>query len=219
MSSPNPTPSRRAQLRQTLGENGWTRARAVASLGMVFGLGAVGTMAAWSDTATATTGMFETSAVNIRMTLNDVRPTYQFAAIKQINMARGATTAGILTVKNTGSDAFNYVVGTEVANNGTATYGSASAATLAQNLLVTVRKGGTVSGSGQTATCGGGILVGTADKPLALGTTAGFLPTSANVAVNGTEALCVQVKVKADAPKEARMAAVSVRLNFTATKV
>ncbi|NKX08478.1 hypothetical protein GS944_16150 [Rhodococcus hoagii] len=32
----------------------WTRTRAVLSLGMVLGLGAVGTMAAWSGSATAT---------------------------------------------------------------------------------------------------------------------------------------------------------------------
>jgi len=212
----SPTQSR---LRGRLGETGWTRARAIASLGMVFGLGAVGTMAAWSDTATATTGMFSTSAVNIKMTLNNDRPTHQFVTLKQINMNRGNTTAGMLDVKNTGSDAFTYIVGTAVADNGTATYGGASASVLAQNLLVTVRKGGTVSGTGPAATCTGGTVVGTADKALALGTTAGFLPTSSAMAVNSTESLCVQVKVNPNAPKEARMAAVSVRFNFTATKV
>lgn len=67
MSSPTPTRSPVARLRGHLGETGWTRTRAVLSLGMVFGLGAVGTMAAWSDTATATTGMFSTSSVNVQM--------------------------------------------------------------------------------------------------------------------------------------------------------
>lgn len=127
-----PTESR---LRGRLGATGWTRARAIASLGMVFGLGAVGTMAAWSDTATATTGMFSTNAVNIKMTVNDNRPVYNFVGLKKINMARGATTAGLLTVKNTGSDAFTYAMGVDIANNGTATYGGASAAIFAQNLL------------------------------------------------------------------------------------
>ncbi|NKU63947.1 hypothetical protein GS891_12655 [Rhodococcus hoagii] len=37
-----------------------SRTRAVASLGIVLGLGAIGTLAAWSDTATATSGVFST---------------------------------------------------------------------------------------------------------------------------------------------------------------
>jgi predicted ribosomally synthesized peptide with SipW-like signal peptide len=210
----SPTQSR---LRGRLGETGWTRARAIASLGMVFGLGAVGTMAAWSDTATATTGMFTTNSVNIQMELNGDRPTHQFTTLKQINLGRGNTTAGMLAVKNTGSDTFNYVVATATADDGTATYGGASASILAQNLFVTVRDGGTVSGSGPTATCTGGTVLGTADKALALGN-APLLPTSANLTVNATQNLCVQVKVNPNAPKEARMSSVSVRFNFTATK-
>lgn len=207
----SPTQSR---LRGHLGETGWTRARAVASLGMVFGLGAVGTMAAWSDTATATTGMFTTNSINIQMKVNDNRPIYNFTSLKKINMARGATTAGVLEVKNTGSHPFTYVMSVDTANNGTATYGSASAAVFAQNLLVTVTKGGTKSGD----TCTGGTALGTADKPLALGSTA-LVPTTGPLAVNASDNLCVQVKVNPNAPKEARMAAISAKFKLTATKV
>ncbi|MEJ9078644.1 SipW-dependent-type signal peptide-containing protein [Gordonia malaquae] len=207
----SPTQSR---LRGRLGETGWTRARAIASLGMVFGLGAVGTMAAWSDTATATTGMFTTSSINIQMKVNDNRPIYNFTSLKKINMARGATTSGVLEVKNTGSHPFTYVMSVDTANNGTATYGSASAAVFAQNLLVTVSKGGTKSGD----TCTGGTTLGTADKPLVLGSTA-LVPTTGPLAVNASDNLCVQVKVNPNAPKEARMAAISAKFKLTATKV
>ncbi|WP_336793970.1 SipW-dependent-type signal peptide-containing protein [Gordonia malaquae] len=207
----SPTQSR---LRGRLGETGWTRARAIASLGMVFGLGAVGTMAAWSDTATATTGMFTTNSINIQMKVNDNRPIYNFTSLKKINMARGATTSGVLEVKNTGSHPFTYVMSVDTANNGTATYGSASAAVFAQNLLVTVSKGGTKSGD----TCTGGTTLGTADKPLVLGSTA-LVPTTGPLAVNASDNLCVQVKVNPNAPKEARMAAISAKFKLTATKV
>ncbi|EGD54975.1 hypothetical protein SCNU_10606 [Gordonia neofelifaecis NRRL B-59395] len=202
-----------SRLHRVLGDTGWTRARAIASLGMVFGLGAVGTMAAWSDTATASTGMFETSAVNVQMKVNDNRPVYNFVSLKKINLARGATTAGMLAVKNTGSDAFNYATGVDTADNGTATYGGASASVFAQNLLVTVRKGGTVSGD----TCTGGTVLGTADTPLVIGSKA-LVPTTGPLAVNATDDLCIQVKVNPNAPKEARMSAVSVKFKFTATK-
>lgn len=70
-----------ARMRSRLGETGWIRTRAVLSLGMVLGLGAVGTMAAWSDSATATTGMFSTSSVQLKV--DNQRPAHQFTELKR----------------------------------------------------------------------------------------------------------------------------------------
>ncbi|NKW63306.1 hypothetical protein GS937_02055 [Rhodococcus hoagii] len=51
-----------------------SRTRAVASLGIVLGLGAIGTLAAWSDTATATSGVFSTGSVSLTLNGNRVIP-------------------------------------------------------------------------------------------------------------------------------------------------
>ena len=76
-----------ARVRSRLGETGWIRTRAVLSLGMVLGLGAVGTMAAWSDSATATTGMFSTSSVQLKV--DNQRPAHQFTELKRNSMLPG----------------------------------------------------------------------------------------------------------------------------------
>ncbi|MGB3708272.1 SipW-dependent-type signal peptide-containing protein [Gordonia sp. (in: high G+C Gram-positive bacteria)] len=214
MSSPNETrgPAQPvAAMRSRLGDTGWTRARAIASLGMVLGLGAVGTMAAWSDTATASTGMFSVSSVNVQLKLNSQHPTYTFAALQKINMSRGASTAAMLPVNNTGDTDFNYTTKVVSTDNGTATYGSASAATFAQNLTVAVFNGGSSNGT----TCSGGTAVAT--KDLALGSV-DLISTARNLAKTNTENLCVQVTLKANAPLEARMSALNVDFKFAATQ-
>lgn len=203
-----PTQSR---LRGHLGEAGWTRARAIASLGMVFGLGAVGTMAAWSDTATATTGMFSTSSVSIQIQLDGNRPSHAFTSLNKINLARGGSTASMLPVQNTGSADFTYTMKATVADSGTATYGSASAATLASNLTVAVYSGATASAS----QCSGGTVI--ALKPLSLGNV-DFWTAGRPVAESSAEDLCFQATVNSAAPLAARMAALSVKFNFEATQ-
>ncbi|WP_338150689.1 signal peptidase I [Rhodococcus qingshengii] len=97
-----------ARMRSRLGETGWIRTRAVLSLGMVLGLGAVGTMAAWSDSATATTGMFSTSSVQLKV--DNQRPAHQFTELKRNSMLPGQSEAGALTVQNTGTANFQWAV-------------------------------------------------------------------------------------------------------------
>lgn len=63
---------RTARMGGRMSETAWIRTRAVLSLGMVLGLGAVGTMAAWSGSTTATSGMFSTGS--IRLELNGQHP-------------------------------------------------------------------------------------------------------------------------------------------------
>lgn len=211
MSSPNPTLSPGSRVRRNLGETGWTRTRALLSLGMVLGVGAVGTMAAWSDTATATTGMFETGAVNVQLKLNSQRPTYNFVALNKVNMARGASVAGMLPVNNTGSSDFDYTVKANSADAGTAAYGAASAATFAQNLNVKVYVGGSSNGT----TCTGGTQL--ADTALALGSV-NVVGAGRRLDVAQSESLCFQVTVNANAPKAARMSALSIGFQFAATQ-
>ncbi|MFC0316352.1 SipW-dependent-type signal peptide-containing protein [Gordonia phosphorivorans] len=213
MSSPTPTPDKGSRVRRLVGETGWTRARAIASLGMVFGLGAVGTLAAWSDQAVATTGMFSTSAVNVQMELNGERPTTELAALSKTNLARGATLAGKLPVKNTGSAPFTYTIKALSEDNGTAGYGDASAAAFAQNLKVNVYRGATVVGT----TCSGGTAVNAGGTALGLGPVA-ISSASPTLAVGDSDDLCFQITLDSNAPIAARMSALSIDFQFVATQ-
>lgn len=211
MSSLPPTRTPRALARRAFGDTGWTRTRAVLSLGMVFGLGAVGTMAAWSDTATATTGTFSTSSVNVSIKLNSQHPVYAFTSLKQTNLSRGASVAGMLPVNNTGDTDFDYTVAAVTADAGTAGYGSASAATLAQNLTTKVFTGASSDGT----VCSGGTEI--ASKALALNSV-NLIESARRLAVNNTDQLCFQVTVNPNAPIGARMSAVGIDFVFAATQ-
>lgn len=214
MSSPNETHGERrpgSQMRKRLGDTSWTRVRAIASLGMVFGLGAVGTLAAWSDTATATTGMFTVSSVNVEMKLNGQHPTYNLASLSKINLARGASTAGMLPVNNTGDADFTYTAKANTSNAGTASYGSANATTFAENLTIAVFRGGSSNGT----TCSGGTQL--ASKPLSLGTSVDYVAAH-QIDAGQTDNLCFQATVSSTAPVEARMSALSIDFEFTATQ-
>lgn len=211
MSSPHTNPRSRQRLSPGLRETGWTRLRAVLSLGMVLGLGAVGTMANWSDTATATTGTFATREAKLEIKLNQQRPSYTFAALNKINLARGASVAGMLPVNNTGDVDFTYTVAAQTADEGTATYGGANAGTFAQNLTVAVFAGGTASAT----TCTGGTSV--TSTTLALGSKA-IISAPRALAHGATENLCFQLTVNSAAPIAARMSALRIGFGFTATE-
>ncbi|MCJ0901886.1 SipW-dependent-type signal peptide-containing protein [Rhodococcus sp. ARC_M6] len=139
-------------MRGSLGETGWTRARAVLSLGMVLGLGAVGTMAAWSDSATATTGMFSTSSV--QMKIEDQRPTVAYVALTKSSMRLGESTAGEIDVQNTGTINFKWAVAKAFTGP----------ADLVDKLTMSVHKTGANSGS----TCTGPVIT-EVDRILAAG--------------------------------------------------
>lgn len=125
-------------LRARLGEAGWTRTRAVLSLGMVLGLGAVGTMAAWTDSATATTGVFSTSSMQLKV---DGKTTdHQFAALDRQFENVGQTFAGVITVENAGTTEFTWEVTPGVVDD-------AGYEGLATNMNVEVYPGG-LNGSG-----------------------------------------------------------------------
>ncbi|WP_018177865.1 hypothetical protein [Jongsikchunia kroppenstedtii] len=201
----------RQQLR--LSRTGWIRLRALASLGMILGLGAAGTLAQWSTSVNAATGVFSTGS--IEMKLNGNRPTYAFTALNQLNLAQGGSVAGMLPVQNTGMVNFTYVANATTADAGTATYGSASAAILAQNMTLTAYAGGSVSGSAGSQTCTSGTQI--SSQALSTGAPVNIISTARPLAASASENLCIQIKVSPTAPIGARMSAVSVAMQFTAT--
>lgn len=138
-------------LRARLGESGWTRTRAVLSLGMVLGLGAVGTMAAWTDQATATTGVFSTSSM--QMKVDGKTSTHEFAALAQQFEYVDQTFAGNIAVENTGTQNFAWEVAGAVTDDPDGRH-----AGIAQNLQVTVFDGSAIGDS----TCDGNDITGQA---------------------------------------------------------
>lgn len=190
-------------------ESAWTRARAGMALGMVFGLGAVGTMAQWSQTVTAETGLFTTAAINL--TINGQNPSASLPTAT--NLARGGTAAGIINLQNNGGIGLNYTMDLTVATltnqEGDPGFLRGNAESLRQNMTLTIRKNGTLSGS----TCTGGTVEANQSPP-ATGT--GVLATRA---LNGTttDSYCVQVTVGASAPVQSRMAQVGYTFTFNAS--
>ncbi|MDI9917165.1 SipW-dependent-type signal peptide-containing protein [Rhodococcus sp. IEGM 1379] len=182
-------------MRGRLGETGWTRARAVLSLGMVLGLGAVGTMAAWSDSATATTGIFSTSSV--QMKVDNQRPTHQFTELKRNSMLPGSSEAGSLTVQNTGTVSFNWAV--------------SAAATGSPALIGKLKVSLYQTGANNGTTCSGPII----------GTEQAFsgnptLASGRTLAAGASEQVCVKVTVDSTAGATAQFKIANLGFNFTA---
>lgn len=164
------------------------RIRALLAMGAVLGLGAVGTMALWSDSSTATSGNFTTGTVDIKLgnPAVDNDPAQFTTDLAMSNMAPGSQKDAVLRVDNAGSLPITYTVDT--VGNGDAT--------LAAALQVSVyaqSSGGACTGS---ATAGPASLTGpllTVPQPLAANTTQDWcfrvaLPTTADSSLQGRTA-------------------------------
>lgn len=182
------------------------RVRAVLSLGAVLGLGAVGTLAAWSDSATATTGSFSTGSGSvIKMELNGNSGAAEFNDFNVSDLMPGEGKAALLVVKNSGAAAdgdgtFDYT--SEVVTTGPTV--------LADALTLRVVRGGTVSGT----TCAGGTeLESFKLNPTNPQDTTGAAKT---LAPQETDTLCVQVTLANPVTKAASNMFVSTKFHFTA---
>ncbi|QSR26744.1 hypothetical protein CFH99_14015 [Nocardioides aromaticivorans] len=171
-----PDPRHRAQRARWFGRG---RTRALLSAGLLLGAGAVATSAYWHNAATVEGVAVQAGAVHIDLaTNNKLKPeTYVWSDLSGSIPASGGSVAKVLRVRNnsTGRLTFGYTV------SATAT------GTLGAALKVTVRKGGTVSGS----TCTGGTVVGTANANLN-----GYSAPGGNLAATSVTPyhdLCVQV--------------------------
>ena len=177
------------------------KARAIASLGIVLGLGAIGTLAAWSDSATATSGVFSTGSIDLQLNGNQGNPSaYAFATLTKTGMMPGDSVAATLPVQNTGTTPFNY---TMVAN--------ATSSALAPQLKVLVS-----TGTSNGTTCTGGTVIAN-NLPLVSGGAANLIPTARPLAVGGSETLCFKVTLDPNAPVSVQNQTVNTSFNFNAT--
>jgi predicted ribosomally synthesized peptide with SipW-like signal peptide len=163
---------------------------------MVLGLGAVGTMAAWSDNATATTGMFSTSSVQLKV--DNQRPAHQFTALKRNSMMPGESVAGSLKVQNTGSVSFNW--------------GVTAAATGAPTLIGKLKVSLYATAANNGSTCTGTLISG----PQAF---SGSLASNRALAANASEEVCVKVTIDSTAGLTERFKIADLGFNFTAAGV
>lgn len=187
------------------------RVRAVLSLGIVLGLGAVSTMAFWTDTATVSTGGFVAGTLDLRVDgANEGKPApYVANQLSALNLAPGESVAASFTVNNAGSVGFTYTA------TGTA------AGVLGPNLRFTVRTNavagtiGTQAANNRVGSCTGGTLqVG----PAAL-TGQSVIATPPTVAPGGSQTFCVVVTLDQNTPITQGGTTGTATFNLTATQV
>ena len=160
------------------------RIRALLAAGMVLGLGAVGTLAAWTDESTAT-ATFSAGTLDLKLGTLPEGPFTDTVALTTLNMPvmyPGVSRAGMVSVSNSGTVPLSYTL----AGTGTGTLGAA--------LTVSVFAGGTATNDASTGTCSG-TLLGTADLPL-IGT---LISSARTLPATSTESLCLLVKLPSTA--------------------
>ncbi|MBY6676670.1 hypothetical protein HQ314_07050 [Rhodococcus sp. BP-332] len=169
------------------------RLRALLSLGIVMGLGSVGTMAAWSDTATATSGLFTTGYVDLKLDGVDDQPAKFTQDVKATDMIPGTTVTTPLIVSNAGTVPYLYSAKVRASTPG-----------IANVLRVAIASGscpGTEIGSTTT-------LSNTSDSTL--------FPARGPVAASGSDPLCVAVSIPASAILPLNPVSGTVTLTFDA---
>ncbi len=177
--------------------------RLALSLGVLLGVGSVGSYAYWTRSVTVPSSSFTAGNLDllVNATASDV---VTFSALSLGGMAPGNTTAGVLTVKNAGSVTLKYTVATGTTN--------VDGKGLAAALTGKVTGAGTVTGTAPTATCSGTALSGTAS-----GFTTDLVTTGRVLAPNTSETLCVQAGLPATAANTLQTAATTITLTFHAT--
>jgi predicted ribosomally synthesized peptide with SipW-like signal peptide len=181
----------------------------VLSLGLVVGLGAINTMAYWSDTETVTAGTFSAGVLDLK--INGQNSVDLSSTFKLAEMVPGESVAAHVTVQNPAPStvAFTYPAP-----------GLASGA-LAPYLNFEVKLGGTSSNgpvSGlRTGTCTG-TSTGAAQT---WSTSKTVIPASPvqQLAVAGTQTVCVVVTLATSAPNGAQGTSGSAVLTFTAAQL
>jgi predicted ribosomally synthesized peptide with SipW-like signal peptide len=175
--------------------------RLVLSLGMVVGVGATGTFAAWTDSVTVTGTSISTGTIDLKVNGSDSVVGYSTMNIS--NMVPGNTTAGVLTVRNGGTAPLRYYL------DASAT-GSLGAA-----LVAKVTGDGTTSGTSPFVNCAGTALgsSGVAFGPSLLGSSS----SQRQLAPGASETLCIQASLPTNASTTLQGATTSITFTFQGT--
>lgn len=204
----NPTTARRSA-----GPAG-VRVRALLSLGMVVGLGAVGTLAAWSDEATAT-ATFSAGKLDLQLA-GDADDEVALTSVSVSNMYPGSSWAGMINVANKGTLPFEYSLASSFADIDGGVLGAGVPATAGQpaypGLQVQVYSGGVVTNTATQGTCSGDLVGG---GPL------GGVLFSERGPLNrdAFEDLCIRLSLPLEASNEMQGDSTKVTFTFNAGQV
>ncbi|WP_082575304.1 MULTISPECIES: TasA family protein [unclassified Nocardioides] len=181
---------------------GSARIRAALSLGVVLSVGATGTFAYWTDSATVSGTTLTAGTIDLKTNGSDNVTGY--TTLNLSAMVPGNSTAAVLTIANSGTAPLKYTA------SGTAT--NADGKDLRSALVVKVTGDATTSGTTPTVTCPGTAIAGSGTS-----LNGALLPTGRLVAAGASEKVCVQVTLPAAAATALQGATTSVVLTFTGT--
>ncbi|ALV42644.1 hypothetical protein AU252_17025 [Pseudarthrobacter sulfonivorans] len=176
---------------------------------MVLGLGAVGTLSAWTDESTAT-ATFSAGTLDVKLkalpggTLAD---TTDITTLTMAAMYPGVSKAAMVQVSNSGSAPLAYTL------TGSAVPGlPGQGGNLGASLLVGVYSGGSASNTATTGSCTG-TRIGTSDLAL-LGS---LIPDPRSLAAGGTEDVCLVVSLPSTAASNLQGTSTIATFTFNAS--
>ncbi|KQW43037.1 hypothetical protein ASC77_22345 [Nocardioides sp. Root1257] len=169
---------------------------------MVLSVGATGTFAYWTDSATVSGTTLTAGTIDLKTNGSDNVTGY--TTLNLSAMVPGNSTAAVLTIANSGTAPLKYTA------SGTAT--NADGKDLRSALVVKVTGDATTSGTTPTVTCPGTAIAGSGTS-----LNGALLPTGRLVAAGASEKVCVQVTLPAAAATALQGATTSVVLTFTGT--
>lgn len=180
------------------------RTRAILSLGIVLGLGAVSTMASWSDSATVAGGSFTTGTLDIKVgdpAIDNNPPKFK-TDFTMANMIPGNSKDAVLKIRNNGTVPFTYAANATATNNGVGSDQLGSALIL------------TAYGTNSAGACTGPPI----STPTTLATSATFSLTRPALQSNQTEDLCFRATLPATASTALQGKNSVITLNITANQ-
>jgi predicted ribosomally synthesized peptide with SipW-like signal peptide len=200
---------RRAMRQESAANQRSIRLRALLSAGMVLGLGAVGTLAAWTDQSTAT-ATFSAGTLDLKLKMlpdGTLADSVAMTSLDMTAMHPGVSKAAMVQASNSGSVPLSYTLtGSAVA--GTVGLGG----NLGTSLLVGVYSGGSASNTATTGSCTG-TRIGTADVAVV----GSLISVPRALVPAATENLCLVVSLPANAASNLQGTSTTATFTFNAS--
>lgn len=172
----------------SLRDRRWPWRRLLAIVVALLILGAAPAWSFWRSTQTVPGVALNTGTLDLQV--NGADPFTAFSSLSFDTMVPGASTAGVLTIRNVGNVPLSYYVDAATTN--------ADGLGLGAALVAAVTDAADVTGTAPSATCGG-----TPITPSATSFTSDFVGsvgTRRTLAPGESETLCIQASLPADAP-------------------
>lgn len=182
-----------ARMRRALGGG---RVRAALSLGIVLGLGSVGTLAAWTNTATATSGEFRTGVIDLKLGPAPGSDSYAFNAFSGSGLLPGSTVQAPLEVRNSGDVPFKYSMTAKATGN----------TDVAEQITLAVFENSNCSGVSTAS-----VTLSTADQSM--------VTDRGPIALSGVDTICVKATTGNFLYRSMQNQSINVVFSFTATSV